>query len=192
MLARRTNQEHNRSIILDELSEVTIQSPVTRDDRAISAMILTVIRLLEMLRNFRSAKCLSASVGNSCRKFAERSSCSRLNAPETPLETFSLDRRLPPAGKVISLSRRVVQNGARVVYYIHIWTLDARKKKTYPRTTSRACSWICAYRRGTNSRLPWERRCRWEHGLEFIISSRSFIVTRGRAFIAPRLFSRLD
>lgn len=58
---------------------------MSADDNGASSdgTVLTVMRLLEIFKNFSSVKCLSASVGNSRRKLAERSSCSRLNAPET-------------------------------------------------------------------------------------------------------------
>lgn len=60
--------------------------------------ILTVMRLLEIFKNFRFVKYLSASVGNSWRKLAERSNCSKLKTPEIikivfNFEFFLLSRR---------------------------------------------------------------------------------------------------
>lgn len=41
-------------------------------------LILTSIKLFDILRNFKSVKCLTASLGNSRRKFVDRSNCNKL------------------------------------------------------------------------------------------------------------------
>lgn len=66
------------------------------------------MRLLEIFKNFRFVKYLSASVGNSWRKLAERSNCSKLKTPETIKIVFNfiLSQSYSFIGFFISLLRR--------------------------------------------------------------------------------------